>query len=595
MGLISLVFVCVCVVTTTADQSLQAANTLSCSEEADDTCPPAMFCEDGRCQCGKKYPSNYIRCNGTTSFALKCFCVSYVEHRNITLTGSCLRQLNNTDPAERFVGDTMYYKLPESKYKLDSTVCNYVNRMGPLCGQCLPDHYPLAYSYNLTCVPCSSSKWNWFRYITAAYLPLTLFYIAILFFKINITSSRFFAVVYCCQNLSTAVALRVIFSTTANYNNASYLLAAKIIFSFHGIWNLDFFRLFYTNLCLRVSILPTIALDYAIAVYPLILIVISYTLIVLHDRNYRVVTIAWKPFRILFSLFRRNWNIRTSVIDAFGTFFFLSNFKFLSVSFDLLTYTHVYQLYPDHYNHTSVLYYAGDIEFFGKEHLPFAILAIIVFCTLVLLPVILLAIYPQRCFQKFLNLFPVRWYILHTYMDSFHGCYKNGTQPGTRDYRWFVSVFFFARVCQLVLFTLGNAVVFMFMNTVITMTLIALIALLQPFKSSLAYSNEINIVFLLIYTFFCTACNGYVVATETAPQGVEFFLLSGISLALVPLLYFLINIPYWLYKHRKFGSNIIHRLRSRKKGYDQLPEQLPHRIENSGEYHRGNLANFAKQ
>ena len=463
MGLISLVFVCVCVVTTTADQSLQAANTLSCSEEADDTCPPAMFCEDGRCQCGKKYPSNYIRCNGTTSFALKCFCVSYVEHRNITLTGSCLRQLNNTDPAERFVGDTMYYKLPESKYKLDSTVCNYVNRMGPLCGQCLPDHYPLAYSYNLTCVPCSSSKWNWFRYITAAYLPLTLFYIAILFFKINITSSRFFAVVYCCQNLSTAVALRVIFSTTANYNNASYLLAAKIIFSFHGIWNLDFFRLFYTNLCLRVSILPTIALDYAIAVYPLILIVISYTLIVLHDRNYRVVTIAWKPFRILFSLFRRNWNIRTSVIDAFGTFFFLSNFKFLSVSFDLLTYTHVYQLYPDHYNHTSVLYYAGDIEFFGKEHLPFAILAIIVFCTLVWLPVILLATLPTTlAFKSFSTCFLFVGTYLHTYMDSFHGCYKNGTQPGTRDYRWFVSVFFFARVCQLVLFTLGNAVVFMF-------------------------------------------------------------------------------------------------------------------------------------
>ena len=157
-----------------------------------------------------------------------------------------------------------------------------------------------------------------------------------------------------------------------------------------------FFRPFYSDLCLGLDVLPTLALDYVIAVYPLLLMIITYLLVVLHDRNYRVITIMWKPFRVMCSLFKRNWNVKTSIIDAFTTFFFLSNIKFLSVSFDFLIPTQVFWLYPDHYNYTLGLYYAGDIEYFGKEHLPYAILAIVVLCVFVLLPSMLLALYSSR-------------------------------------------------------------------------------------------------------------------------------------------------------------------------------------------------------
>ena len=118
------------------------------------------------------------------------------------------------------------------------------------------------------------------------------------------------------------------------------------------IWNLDFFRPFYSDLCLGIGILPTLALDYAIAAYPLLLMIISYLLIVLYDRNYRVITIIWMPFQFFFSLFKRRWAVRASLVDAFSTFFLLSNIKFLNVSFDLLTPTRVYHLYGDTYDYT---------------------------------------------------------------------------------------------------------------------------------------------------------------------------------------------------------------------------------------------------
>ena len=43
-------------------------------------------------------------------------------------------------------------------------------------------------------------------------------------------------------------------------------------------------------------------------------------------------------------MFRRSWDIRTSVVNSFATFFYLSYIKVLSVTTDLLVPTQVYKL-----------------------------------------------------------------------------------------------------------------------------------------------------------------------------------------------------------------------------------------------------------
>ena len=61
-------------------------------------------------------------------------------------------------------------------------------------------------------------------------------------------------------------------------HNASRLLAPSIpilcsknfALSLYGVWNMDFFRPFYSGLCFETGVLPTLSLDYAIAVYPII-------------------------------------------------------------------------------------------------------------------------------------------------------------------------------------------------------------------------------------------------------------------------------------------------------------------------------------
>ena len=566
---------------------------LTCSEN---NCPPGLFCKEDHCECGKVYPSNLIHCNGSRSFVLKYTCVTFHEDTQLTSVGVCIRALNRTKSRGNLASDTTYHLLPGNVSQLDDMMCRPFNRTGKLCGRCLPDHYSLAYSFNMNCIPCPHVHWNWFWYILAAYLPLTLFYLLILYFKINTTTSHLFAVVYCCQTLTIPVNVRNIFNEIEyDTNSHSFtVIVAKLLCSLYGIWNLDFFRPFYSNLCLGIGILPTLTLDYVIAVYPLLLILISYLLIVLHNLNFRVVRILWRPFYALFSLFRRNWDIRTSVIDAFATFFFLSNGKFLSASFDLLIPTPVYQLYPDHYNYTLGLYYAADVEYFGSEHLPYGILAIVMLCVFVILPCTVLALYPFAFFQKFLNLFPFPWYILHTIVDSFYGCYKDGTQPGTRDYRWCLSIFFTFRLCQFLLYAIPDKIVYSLIYLLIQVVLITLMAVVQPFKSF--PHNTITIIFLQLNVFISVATLSVPVTVIIAPDYLYFFYVLGIIACAVPLLYFKASSLYWVYAHRRFGLNAFLRVKAWRQGYTRIlsasTESLPDRIENSGEYHRENLSNF---
>ncbi len=211
--------------------------------------------------------------------------------------------------------------------------------------------------------------------------------------------------------------------------SAAAQYALEGLLSVYGIWNLDFFRSFDLGICLGTGTLPTLALDIAVGVYPLLLAIISYIMIHLYDRNFLPLVILWRPFKIIFGLFRRNWDIKTSVIDSYATFFLLSNLKLTSACFDLLVPTYVYQFNSSSntYKTELRLYYDANVMYNGPSHRPYFILAIGVLFIFVILPVHD-EFYP---FQWILNLFPVRWYVLHTFVDSLQGFYKNGIEPGT--------------------------------------------------------------------------------------------------------------------------------------------------------------------
>ena len=558
-----------------------AAESATCSEGW--TCPPGMFCKGNRCTCGP-HPHNTIACNGSwSSSVLTCFCVTLDESTNVTLLGACIHNCGSNWPEKEGV---LYKSLPKRLDQLNS-FCTDMNRSEALCGKCLSGYYPMAYSFSWACKQCPRPLLNWVKYIVAAYLPLTVFCVGIIFFKVNLASSRFYIVVMFCQTISMAPSSRVIL-TAFSTQRPIIFTALKLILSINGVWNLDFFRPFYTDFCLGIDTLSTLALDYAIAVYPLLLMAVTYALIVMYDKDYTVVTVMWRPFRSLFSRLRINRNIRTSVIDAFSTFFLLSNIKFLSVSFDLLLPTKIYRLHSDGYNSSLGLYYAPHVAYFGSYHCRFAVAAILVMVLFVVVPVLLLVLYPFAFFQRLLNQFQFRWYILHTFMDSFHCCYKDGTEPGTRDCRWFCAVYFLWRFLIFCVYGATLSIVFFNVAAALFAVLALLIMVVQPYKHSLASWNVTNALFSQLLALLCISISTTKVSAFYTSANFVFVFIA-VALVLSPLVYFVFLAFHLIVKKGKKLLNL------RRLGYQELlepskDEKLSDRIINPDMYPKENLA-----
>ena len=59
------------------------------------------------------------------------------------------------------------------------------------------------------------------------------------------------------------------------------------LLSLFGVWSLDFFRFVYTPFCIHpgMTTVQALSLDYLIAVYPLLLLLLAYVMVQLHTTN----------------------------------------------------------------------------------------------------------------------------------------------------------------------------------------------------------------------------------------------------------------------------------------------------------------------
>ena len=453
--------------------------------------------------------------------------------------------------AHKTLYDRVYHPLPIDPSESTVTICGRFNRTGTLCGQCAPGLSPFVLSYNLSCVECPEGNKNWWKFVLAGFGPLTFFYIFIVVFNINITSSRLNGVVLFSQAITMPALARILLLTFVT--RPDFLMVVKIAFPLYSFWNLNFFRTIIPDVCMNVSTLGALALDYAIALYPIFLITISYLLIVFYDRDVRLLIYMWRPFHKAFGIFKRNWDIRTSVIDSFTTFFLLTYVKVLSVSSDLLMYIHVYTL--DGKSSTR-LFYDPTLHYFGERHLPYAILALIFLATFVVLPTLVLTLYLFQFFHEFLSLFPLRWHFLHAFVDSFQGCYKDSTEPGTVDCRWFAQLGLFMRLTFFVIYVLTPTSMF-FIYAILTCVLwLMLLVNVNPFKKSVYTYQHIDLVFIVFVSLFYISILG--INIGGMEQHVYLPVINVIALfsPFATMLYVLYIILHWIFSQRGCGREL---------------------------------------
>jgi hypothetical protein len=531
-----------------------------------DCSSPWKYYDNGSCKCGD-IPHEIIHCDDSSHknvSVLNSYCMTYDEQANITEVGTCIYHNDQTS-----TNYSLFYIVPDRSEVSNFTCRTELQRSGTLCGRCNENHYPLAYSFDMNCIPCPNGASNWWKYMLMAFLPLTLFSSAILFFKINITSSNLLGFVFYSQAVSTPQLLRTFILIVKDRPLA--LKALRCIGVLYGFWNLDFFRLVYPEVCLGLNSLQTIVLDLVVGVYPLFLMALTYLTISLYDKNFWPLKVVCRPFRAALRVIGENWVIKTSLIDSFATFLLLSNVKILSVAYDLLAPVYVYQLNSAGVTSRAIrLFYDPSLSYFGPEHKPYAIVGALMLLLFVLLPTLLMIVYPIRWFQKFLNLFPGRWYILHTFMDSFQGCYKDGTEPGTRDCRWFASVFFVLRSAAIMVAIVTKNTSFFPLSCVLFVMVAVVLTSVQPFKENVDYLTNITTMFLLLLALWYVAMAGIGISFTKRKEFVIPLLLFAFAIGTLPLVYISVLIFHWVCSHKKFGIQIFRSIAASKRGYDRL-------------------------
>ena len=476
-----------------------------------------------RCVCGANLGGRVV-CNDATqeTLIIKGICMSYDYTINETVVGQCPFNYHHPDAKD------FYVTLPNDTSELNTFMCGGLNRTGLLCSQCQQGLGPSITSYNRQCIECFDKRYGWLLYITATLIVTTILCFLVMVFQLHVTSAEMNAFVFLCQFITCVSTLTnpyVYVHHITDLSGINFIIFALL--TFYGIWNLDFFRYFLPSFCISndMTTLHTLALEYVVAIYPLLLIVIVYVCIEMYDSGVRVVVCVWRPFRVCFARFKRRWNPKGSVIKTYATFLLLSYSKLLTVSYSLLDGVELY-------NNTGrtispvVLYYDASIEYFSKKHLPFALPALCVLLVFVVFPLLLLLLYPMRSFQRCLGYCTrIRWHFLHTFADAFQGCYKNGTN-GTRDYRYFAGLYLLFRVVLLVAFISTTADYFWLIIILFAVIISLLFAFFRPYKN-----NYFNIIDSSCFALLAIS---------------SFLLMYAIHISYIPfeLLYVVLLIPF---------------------------------------------------
>ena len=430
--------------------------------------------------------------------------------------------------------------------------CSSFNRSGKLCGSCKYGTAPPAYSFSLRCVPC---EWNWrnlVKYIAVAYVPLTIFLLLLMIFRVSVNSAPLLGYIFVAQISTVSFQMRLGVGITETSNSTYQRLGLYYLGSAYGIWNLDFFRTIFPPFCLHPgwNFIEIMSLEYIISSYPFIIILLTYTIVKFYSRGYRVFC-WWKPVHWCLSRLRNEMNIKTSLVDAFGTFFSLSYAKTLNTTFDILAVSKTWKIDDPEKNSDFVSYYAATEKF----KLEFVILGLSLFIIFNVLPIIVLFFYSLRT--------PVHHDVddearfIQPLANALLTPYRDGSNGGW-NCRWFCVVYLVARILIFGALQLSTNVFFQFLAAIICLVIGMLVAVIKPYKT-LAY-NTVDTVLMLSLALAYTSVSSYYFASFIAPASYDIAAVFCAVMCNIPLLYFKALIVYHIVKVTRLPQKVMRAL-----------------------------------
>ena len=153
----------------------------------------------------------------------------------------------------------------------------------------------------------------------------------------------------------------------------------------------------------------------------------------------------------------------------------------------------------------------------------------------------------MRWFQWCLNHLKLSFVGLHIFIDSFTGCYKDGTEPGTRDCRYFAALFFSLRIVYYIATASGGLSYFVILGFSYA-AFTFLFAWCQPYKEKFSRYTAITIILLVMGQAYVLITMGFMVGDVFNYQRLIIKIICCVLVA-IPVFYFIELILKWIWYH----------------------------------------------
>ena len=407
-------------------------------------CPPGfIFCSKlFECICDHDKYNGLAKCNTTdfTSYIIPGYwagkvCDENDHSRKELVTSYC--PLNFCNYSKDASGSEI--QLPQDYHKLNEAICGKT-REGISCGRCASGYTTHFHSPNFECKDVNKSpcKVGWLFYVLSELVPVTVVFIALLIFNISFTSGAVNGFILFSQILISLNIDASHFITPTSV--AADLL--KLHQFIYGLFNLDFFHsdFEYFSFCLwpNASALDMLAFKYVTIFYILILMILVIWFMNKCNRGKKYL-----------ANFCRFTTIKASVINGISAFFILCYSQCLNVSLKLLRSHRLIAKEGSDLTIYRRVWLNGNIVYFGRQHLKYALPALFCLLTIGLFPLIFLLICPLLC--KILSWFgygesklanfisqKLHYNTLKPLLDSLQGCFSD-------NFRFFAGLYFLYR------------------------------------------------------------------------------------------------------------------------------------------------------
>ena len=462
--------------------------------------------------------------------------------------------------------------LPKDLGAVEGFICGSTNRRGVLCGQCLEGYAVAINSLIYECIPCSSKSTtakefvkHLFAYIALTYVPIIIVFIIVIVFDVKLASSAAAGCLLFAQTISSGYFDVTAYTTLDIHAHGSALKVAQAIYTtIYGISNLKSFAFLIHPFCLNKNFgtLHVLCLDYATAVFPLIVIVTICLVYRYKSLFFKCNCFRWWRKKISVELELANSNSASSprvessgqlsmpkntLIHAFTAFLLLSYNKFSLASVRTIIISELFdEAGVSRYNR---VYLAGHLSLSDSKFLvPFGMIAILVLIFIVLLPPLLLLgplhfmdwLSDKSKFSFLRKCWPS--IKIHIFLDTFQGYKPNR--------RFFVGLYLLFRLIMFLTYSLTVEILTQYAIQQITIfTFTILVSLLKPYTNDF-YNYLDTLLFLNLGIL-----NALAICTVEGGYSTGLCILQCI-LVFLPLIYMIIYIVWSILKKRiSFNSS----------------------------------------